>query len=192
MKDKKVNYIAEIYIFRNMVNALFGDDEDFVIFEVNQPLPDGTIEKRDDGATLNIISGDVNKLVILRDKLGTVVELSQKLYIDYYYGDNFNINDRPNFNNGFGTNLDIAMLFEGNPHFSRFFSGWTPMGPIWCVVFKPELIQYFTDDGEALTGRRSCAMEDIARAVLPKMKHSKILFSTENIEDFNMRNRYEK
>lgn len=181
------NYIAFIYIFRNMLNALFGDDPDFRILEVNEPLPDGSIERHEDGETLNIICSDVNKLIILRDKLGECYEDGQKLYIDYYYGstDNalVNIQNRPTFNN-LGTNLDIAMLFEGNPHYSRFFSGWTQMGPVWCVVFKPELIQFFTDDGTSLTGRRSCAMEDIAKMVFPKMEHYKIYFSTENKENF--------
>lgn len=183
---KSENYIHYIYIFRNMLNAMFGDDPDFDILEVNEPLPDGTIEKRDDGATLNIVCANVNKLVILRDKLGTCLEGSKKLYFDYYYGKTFtNIKERPEFQGGLGTNLDIAMLFEGNPHFSRLFSGWGQAGPIWCVVFKPELIQYFNDDGTSLTGRRSCAMEDIAKTIFPTMEHYKIYFSTENKETFD-------
>lgn len=193
-KTQEDNKIAYIYVFRNMLNALFGDDEDFKIYEINQPLPDGTIDKRDDGRTLNIVCSDVNKLVILKDKLGDFIGSgNMKLYFDYYYGDTdnsannnlVNVKDRPVLSNGLdSTNLDIALLFEGNPHFSRFYSTYGQMGPVWCVVFKPELIQYFNDDGDSLSGRRSCAMEDIAREVFPEMGHYKIYFSTENIISF--------
>ena len=153
------NMLEFIYIYRNKLNALFGDDPEFNIYEIGEPLPDGTIERRKDGRTLNIVSSNMAKLTIARDHLGNVYENGEKLYIDYYYGrtnDNttgfVNIEDRPTMNEKLATQLDIAMLFEGNPHFSEFYSGVGQMGPWYCVAFKPELIQYHNDDGASLYG----------------------------------------
>lgn len=178
------NALALIYVYRNMLNALLGDDPDFTIYEVDEPLPDGTIDYRERQHTLNIVSSDVTKLIIAREHIGTEFEGGEVLNIDYYYRrpghvSCVNIKNRPSPN----TELDIAMLFEGNPHFSKFYSGWGLFGPWFCVAFKPELIQYFNDDASSLHGRRSCAMEDIARCIFTKEIDSKIRFSTENIEE---------
>lgn len=185
---KQENLISFIYQFRNKLNAMFGDDPEFTIYEVDEPLPNGTCEPHEDGHTLNIVCSNVAKLTIARDHIGDMFEDGDKLYIDYYFGrsNNFNsksfvnIKNRPSLN----TQLDIAMLFEGNPHFSKFYSGWGQFGPWYCIAFKPELIQYFNDDVFSLHGRRSCAMEDIAREVFLKEEDEIIKFSTENKEDF--------
>lgn len=184
------NMLEFIYIYRNKLNALFGDDPEFNIYEIGEPLPDGTIERRKDGRTLNIVSSNMAKLTIARDYLGNVYEDGEKLYIDYYYGrtnDNttgfVNIEDRPTMNEKLATQLDIAMLFEGNPHFSEFYSGVGQMGPWYCVAFKPELIQYHNDDGASLYGYRSCAMEEIAKEVFTKAENENIRFSTEMLKD---------
>lgn len=185
-EKKQPNMISFCYQFRNKVNALFGDDKDFMILEINEPLPDGTIEYREDGDTLNIVSSNVVKLTLLRDYLGDKFEDGEILYIDYYFGRTMNSNsfvnicDRPSSN----ARLDIAMLFEGNPHFSKFYSGYGNMGPWFCVAFKPELIQYYTEDATSLHGKRSCAMEDIAYDIFPGLAENKIYFSTENKEDY--------
>lgn len=177
--------ISFAYQFRNKLNAMFGDDPDFTILEVNEPLPDGYIEHYEDGKTLNVMSSNMVKLTLLRDYLGDVFEDGEILHIDYYYARSMtglsfvNIMDRPAPN----ARLDIAMLLEGNPHFSKFYSGMSEMGPWYCVAFKPELIQYFTEDAVSLHGRRSCAMEDIARELFPHVDDNKIYFSTENKED---------
>ena len=183
---KRENMISFIYQFRNKVNALFGDDKDFTIFEINEPLPDGTIDYHDDCDVLNIVSSNVVKLTLLRDYLGDRFEDGETLFIDYYYGRNMNGNSFVNIANRPSPNarLDIAMLFEGNPHFSKFYSGYGNMGPWFCVAFKPELIQYYTEDAVSLHGRRSCAMEDIAREIFPRIEDDKIYFSTENVEDY--------
>lgn len=187
------NMLEFIYIYRNKLNALFGDDPEFTIYEINEPLPDGTIERRKDGRTLNIVSSNMAKLTIARDHLGNVYEDGEKLYIDYYYGrtnDNttgfVNIEDRPTMNEKLATQLDIAMLFEGNPHFSKFYSGLGQMGPWYCVAFKPELIQYHNDDGTSLYGYRSCAMEEIANEVFTKAEDENIRFSTEMLKDIKV------
>lgn len=183
---KRENMISFVFQFRNKLNAMFGDDPDFTIYEVDEPLPDGTTEYYDDGRVLNIVSSNVIKLTLLRDYLGDEFEDGEKLHIDYYFGrpntnhSYVNIDNRPSTN----ARLDIAMLFEGNPHFSKFYSGYGIAGPWYCVAFKPELIQYYTESTIALHGRRSCAMEDIARELFPEVAHNKIYFSTENIEDF--------
>lgn len=184
MKNK--NMISFVYQFRNKVNALFGDDKDFTILEINEPLPGGRSEYYEDGNTLNIISSNVIKLTLLRDYLGDTFEDGEILHIDYYFGRTLNGNsfvniaDRPSPN----ARLDISMLFDGNPHFSKFYSGYGNMGPWFCVAFKPELIQYYTEDATSLHGRRSCAMEDIAYEIFPHLADDKIYFSTENKEDF--------
>ena len=189
MKKNKENMISFIYQFRNKLNALLGDDPAFTIYEIDEPLPDGTIEEREHAHTLNIVCSDVTKLVIARDHIGDTYENGELLYIDYYFGrDNncksfVNVKDRPSVN----TNMDIAMLFEGNPHFSKFYTGWGMFGPWACVAFKPELIQYHNDDATSLHGRKSCAMEDIAREVFAKDEDTKVFFSTENIEDFQIK-----
>ena len=183
---KQENMISFNYQFRNKLNAMFGDDKDFTILEINEPLPDGTIEYHEDGDTLNIVSSNAAKLTILRDYLGDEFEDGQKLYIDYYFGRNMNGNsfvnicDRPSSN----ARLDIAMLFEGNPHFSKFYSGFGNMGPWFCVAFKPECIQYYTEDAVSLHGRTSTVMEQIARDIFPNVDNDRIYFSTENKEDF--------
>lgn len=185
---KQENMISFSYQFRNKVNALFGDDKDFMILEINEPLPDGTIDYHEDGDTLNIISSNAAKLTILRDYLGDKFEDGQTLYIDYYFGRTMNSNsfvnicDRPSSN----ARLDIAMLFEGNPHFSKFYSGFGNMGPWFCVAFKPECIQYYTEDAVSLHGRTSTVMEQIARDIFPNVDNDRIYFSTENKEDFSM------
>lgn len=185
------NMLEFIYIYRNKLNALFGDDPEFNIYEIGEPLPDGTIERRKDGRTLNIVSSNMAKLTIARDYLGNVYEDGKKLYIDYYYGrtnDNttgfVNIEDRPTMNEKLATQHDIAMLFEGNPHFSKFYSGLGQMGPWYCVAFKPELIQYHNDDGASLYGYRSCAMEEIANEVFTNLaEDGSIRFSTEMLNN---------
>ena len=190
MKTEKPNLISFIYQFRNKITAIFGDDPAFTIYEINEPLPDGTIEYREDGSTLNIVSTDMAKLTILRDHLGEIFEDGETLYIDYYYTKEnktfLYANDRPAFNNGLNTKLDIALLFEGNPHFTKMYSGSDAFGSWFCIAFKPELIQYFNDNTTSLHGRRSCAMEDIAREVFPDESHERIYFSTENKEDFGI------
>lgn len=187
---KSENMISFIYQFRNKVNAMFGDDNDFFILEVDEPLPDGTIEDHgEDSHTLNIVGSDMAKLTILRDYLGDKFEDGEALYIDYYFGRSMsangfvNIRRRPKANG----RIDIAMLFNGNPHFNKFYSGDSPFGPWFCVAFKPELIQYYTEDATSLHGRRSCAMEDIARDLFPQVEENRIYFSTENVEDFILR-----
>lgn len=189
-ETEKENMLSFIYIYRNQLNALLGDDPEFTIYEINEPLPDGTIEKRKDGCTLNIVCSNVVKLTIARDHIGDMFEDGEKLYIDYYYGrTNGNsvsyssIKDRPAHNGGLNTQLDIAMLFEGNPHFSKFYSGWGQMGPWYCVAFKPELIQYHNDDAMSLHGFRSCAMEDIARDIFLKEEDEIIRFGTEMLNN---------
>lgn len=189
-ENEQENMLEFIYIYRNQLNALLGDDPDFTIYEINEPLPDGTIERRKDGRTLNIVCSNVSKLVIARDHIGEMYEDGEKLYIDYYYGrTNGNsvsystIKDRPSMSDKLETQLDIAMLFEGNPHFSKFYTGWGEMGPWYCVAFKPELIQYHNDDATSLHGYRSCAMEDIARMVFTKEEDEIIRFSTEKLNN---------
>lgn len=181
MQERKENLLAFIYIFRNKLNALFGDDPDFTIYEIDEPLPDGTMEIREDGHTLNIVCSDVAKLTIARDHIGDTFEDGEMLYIDYYYSRNnssfVNAKNRPSVN----TPLDIAQLFEGNPHFSKFYSGYGMFGPWFCIAFKPELIQYYNEDTTTLHGKRSCAMEDIARDVFYKDADNKIFFGTENL-----------
>ena len=86
-------------------------------------------------------------------------------------------------NEKLATQLDIAMLFEGNPHFSKFYSGFGQKGPWYCIAFKPELIQYHNDDGASLYGYRSCAMEEIAKEVFTKAEDENIRFSTEMLKD---------
>lgn len=183
-KNSEENTISFIYSFRNKLNALFGDDPEFTIYEVDEPLPDGTIEYRENQHTLNIVCTNMVKLTVARDHIGDMFEDGDILNIDYYYSRNnstfLNVKDRPSVN----TNLDIKLLFEGNPHFSKFYSGYGAFGPWFCIAFKPELIQYFTEDMTALHGRRSCAMEDIARDVFTKEEDQIIFFSTENIEDY--------
>ncbi len=178
--------ISFVYQFRNKLNAMFGDDSVFTIYEVDEPLPDGTIEYHEDGRTLNVVGSDVVKLTLLRDYLGDTFEDGEKLYIDYYYGritnggSFVNIKDRPSVN----ARLDIAMLFEGNPHFSKFYSGMGEMGAWYCVAFKPECIQYYNEDAVSLHGRKTTVMEDIARELFPHVDDNKIYFSTENIVDY--------
>lgn len=180
--ESQENLIAFVYSFRNKLNALLGDDPAFTIYEVDEPLPDGTIETREHAHTLNIVCSDVVKLAIARAHIGDVYEDGEKMYIDYYYSRNsmahVNIKDRPTPN----TNLDIAMLFEGNPHFSKFYSGYGAFGPWYCLAFKPELIQYYTEDMTSLHGYRSCAMEDIARDIFTKEEDAVIYFSTERVK----------
>lgn len=185
---KSENMLSFIYQFRNKVNAMFSDDKDFFILEVDEPLPDGTIEYHGEHShTLNIVGSDMAKLTILRDYLGDKFEDGETLYIDYYFGRTMsangflNIYERPKVNG----RIDIAMLFNGNPHFSKFYSGDSPFGPWFCVAFKPELIQYYNEDATSLHGRKSCAMEDIARDLFPHVDEDRIYFSTENIEDFS-------
>lgn len=84
--EQQENMISFVYQFRNKVNAMFGDDKDFLICEVDEPLPDGTIEYHDNGHTLNIVSSNVVKLTLLRDYLGDTFEDGDTLYIDYYFG----------------------------------------------------------------------------------------------------------
>ena len=188
MKKKSKNMLSFAYQFRNKVNAMFGDDREFMVLDVNEPLPDGTIEYYEDGKTMNIVSSNVVKLTILRDYLGDVFDDGEILHIDYYYGRTMNntshsfvnIKDRPSPN----ARLDIALLFEGNPHFSKFYSGMGEMGPWFCVAFKPECIQYYNEDAVSLHGRKSTVMEDIARELFPDVDtQSKIYFSTENVEN---------
>ena len=185
--DKSENLLSFIYVFRNKLNALLGDDPNFMIYEIDEPLPDGTIERRENQHTLNIVCSDVAKLTIARDHIGDTFEDGEVLNIDYYFGRTdsnafLNIKDRPSMNS-LNTQLDIAMLFKDNPHFSQFYSGYGEFGPWYCVAFKPELIQYFNEDCFSLHGRRSCAMEDIARDVFQKEEDEIIRFSTENKED---------
>ncbi len=182
MKKSEPNLLSFIYVFRNKLNALLGDDPEFTIYEIDEPLPDGTIEYRDGQHTLNVVCSNVAKLTIARDHIGDTYEDGEVLNIDYYFGRTdskafLNVKDRPSVN----TQLDIAMLFEGNPHFSKMYSGWGQFGPWYCVAFKPELIQYFNEDAFSLHGRRSCAMEDIARDIFTKDEDSIIRFSTENL-----------
>ena len=185
-KKKQENMISFVYQFRNKVNAMFGDDPEFMIYEVDEPLPDGTIEYHVDAHTLNIVSSNVVKLTLLRDYLGDTFEDGEVLYIDYYFGRTTNGNSFVNIKNRPSPNarLDIAMLFEGNPCFSKFYSGYGEMGPWFCVAFKPYLVQYYNEDAVSLHGRKSCAMEDIARELFPDIDNNKIYFSTENLEDF--------
>lgn len=183
---KKENMISFIYQFRNKVNAMFGDDKDFTILEVDEPLPDGTIEYYDDGGkTLNIVGSDVTKLTLLRDYLGDTFEDGAILHIDYYFGRSMNGNSFVNIANRPSPNarLDIAMLFNGNPHFSKFYSGMSEQGAWYCVAFKPECVQYYNEDAVSLHGRKTTVMEDIARELFPHVDDNKIYFSTENIED---------
>lgn len=182
LDSKQENAVSFVHIFRNELNALFGDDPDFTIYDIDEPLPDGTIDMRPNQHTLNIVCSNVAKLIIARDHIGTTFEDGEVLNIDYYYGEGGSVSVNPGFKMP-NTSLDIKMLFEGNPHFSRFCTGFGQFGPWFCIVFKPELIQYFTEDAASLHGRRSCAMEDIARDVFRKTEDQIILFSTENIED---------
>lgn len=182
--EKQENAIAFVHIFRNMLAALFNDDPEFKIYVVDQPLPDGTIDVRPGEHTLNIVCSNVAKLTILRAHLGDTYENGEILNLDYYYGNPDAESASKEYQEP-NTSLDMAMLFEGNPHFSKFYSGMSQFGPWFCVAFKPELIQYYTNDATALHGRRSCAMEDIARTVFADQDDQCILFSTENIEDFN-------
>ena len=190
MEKKKGNMISFIYQFRNKLNAMFGDDADFTILDINEPLPDGTIEYYEDGKTLNIVSSNMVKLTLLRDYLGDIFDDGEILHIDYYFSRNMkglsfvNIMDRPTPN----ARLDIAMLFEDNPHFSKFYSGMSEMGPWYCVAFKPECIQFYNEDAVSLHGRKSTVMEDIARDIFPHIDDNKIYFSTENKEDFSSQN----
>ena len=186
-KHKQENMISFCYQFRNKVNALFGDDKDFMILEINEPLPDGTIEYREDGDTLNIVSSNIIKLTLLRDYLGDKFEDGEILYIDYYFGRTMNSNSFVNIANRPSPNarIDIAMLFEGNPHFSKFYSGYGNLGPWFCVAFKPECIQYYNEDTVSLHGRKTTVAEDIARELFPHVdEESRIYFSTENKEDY--------
>ena len=179
----KVTLLSPVHIFRNKLNALLGDDPQFTIYDIDTPLPDGTIEKREDGRTLNIVCSNATKLVVLQEHLGNVWEDGMmKVYIDYYFDMNGNLTkdfEKPN------TALDIALLFEGNPHFSKMYSGVAPFGFWWCVAFKPELIQYHNEDASSLHGYRSCAMEDIAKDLFRKLTdENRIFFSTEMKEEF--------
>ena len=61
MKEKQENLIAPVYVWRNMLEALLGDDLAFTIYEVDEPLPDGTHEYRDHEHTLNVVCSDVAK-----------------------------------------------------------------------------------------------------------------------------------
>ena len=56
--------------------------------------------------------------------------------------------------------------FEGNPAFKKVQVFEYPSAPFVYVVFKPEVVQYFTDNAADLRGLTSTLYQDIARDVL--------------------------
>lgn len=144
----KANLEAPWYTYQKRLKALFDGDPDIVISDVDKSSEDGRYY-------VHITVSNHKKYNALVNLLPEVVNFGNvQLFLMLY--------DRENEMSS-RTIEEVKNLFEGNPHINDMIEGEDATGTKHLyVLFKPEVLQFYTDNMQSYNGVTSCLAEDIA------------------------------
>ena len=151
--EVKTTLEAPWYTYQKRIKALFDGDPDIVISDVDT-------ESSDDGRYyVHITVSNHKKYNALFNLLPEVVNFGNvRLFFMLY--------DRENDMSSRAIE-EVKDLFEGNPHINDLIEAEDATGTKHLFVqFKPEIMQFYTDNTQSYNGVTSCLAEDIAKDCL--------------------------
>ena len=159
-KDKKVKLSAPWIIYANQVKAMFNED------------PDVMVEYNDAEKILTLRVNGEDKADAIARLLGEEKEFGNiKMLIRVIPANDLN-----------SEKMDLfRRAFSGNPVVSGFASIDTLWGTVNFVVFKPKVVQYYSDELYDLNGITTTIYQDLAKESFGF--NDGVFFSTDKIED---------